>query len=392
MNTFRTLRPARPRRSGFTLVELMVALTIFGIVITASVAFAARQNTAFQESLVRLSALRNLRYAVTALEGDLETLGTNVPTTQPNLLYGGGDVVAFSADYVTNIANDPFAVYYDPDAPAGQVTAPASSLVVPTTSTTIADSVYEVGGVRSPAEILMFFFQPDTATSRTDDFRLYRQVNDGAPELLARNLLRVNGASFFSYQMEREDTTGAVSFSAVADSLLPLWHSAPLHLALADTGQSAWPDSVRAVRVTLAATNGLDGDNERRVEATRLIPLPNAGLAVLSTCGSVPILGVTLNAAAGTNANGDPIVQLTWNPAVDESGGEGDVVRYVLWKRNLIQSDWGDPYLAIPAGASSYTYDDAAVESGAVYDFALAAQDCTPSLSARVTSSPVVIP
>lgn len=392
MNTPGTPHLVERRRSGFTLVELIVALTVFGIVITASVAFAARQNSAFQESLVRLGALRNLRYAVTSLEQDLETVGTNVPTTQPNLLYAGADVVAFSADYVTNVANDPFSVYYDPDAPAGQVTAPASSLVVPTTGTTIADSVYEVGGVRSPAEILMFFFQPDTATARTDDFRLYRQVNDGTPELLARNLLRVNGASFFSYQMEREDTTGAVFFGPVADSLLPLWHSSPLHLALADTGQAAWPDSVRAVRVTLAATNGLDGDNERQVDATRLIPLPNAGLAALSTCGSVPILGVTLNAAAGTNANGDPIVQLTWDPAVDEVGGEGDVVRYVLWKRNLIQSDWGDPYLAIPAGATSYTYDDAAVESGAVYDFALAAQDCTPSLSARVTSSPVVIP
>ena len=69
-----------------TLIELLVALTIFGIVITSAVAFTARQNSAFQESLVRLGALRNLRYAVTTLEQDLQTLRTNVPTRQPGLL------------------------------------------------------------------------------------------------------------------------------------------------------------------------------------------------------------------------------------------------------------------------------------------------------------------
>ena len=94
---------------GMTLIELLVALTIFGIVITSAVAFTARQNSAFQESLVRLGALRNLRYALTTLEQDLQTLGTNVPTRQPGLLYAGGDVIVFSADYATNVPGDPFA-------------------------------------------------------------------------------------------------------------------------------------------------------------------------------------------------------------------------------------------------------------------------------------------
>jgi hypothetical protein len=83
---------------------------------------------------------------------------------------------------------------------------------------------------------------------------------------------------------------------------------------------------------------------------------------------------------------------LAWPPAIDEAGGEGDVVRYVLWKRDLGLSDWGDPFLAIPAGAPTYTYEDAAVESGAAYQYALTAQDCTPTLSARVTSPLVAMP
>jgi prepilin-type N-terminal cleavage/methylation domain-containing protein len=382
----------RAERAGMTLIELLVALTIFGVVITSAIAFAARQNSAFQESLVRLGALRNLRYALTTLEQDLQTLGTNVPGTQPGLLYGGADVIVFSADYATNVAADPFAVFYDPDAPAGQVTAPTGPLTVPTTAATVADSAFIVAGVPSPAEVITFYFEGDSATVRTDDFVLYRRVNGGAPDLLARNLLRIGGAPFFSYTRQRMDSTGALSFQPVAVADLPLRHVAPFHMAVADTGRLAWADSIRAVGVTLGATNGLDGSEERRVDGSRVIPLPNAGATVLTTCGSAPLLGVALTAVVGTTPTGDPLVTLAWNPAIDEAGGEGDVVRYVLWKQNLSDPGWGDPYLAIPGGAPAYTYEDAAVERSAIYEFALAAQDCTPTLSARVSSGLVAIP
>lgn len=375
-----------------TLIELLVALTIFGVVITSAMAFTARQNSAFQESLVRLGALRNLRYALTTLEQDLQTLGTNVPVTQPGLLYGGADVIVFSADYATNVAGDPFAVFYDADAPAGQVSAPTSALPVPTTTATVADSAFTAAGVPSAAEIIAFYFQPDTGTTRTDDFALYRRVNDGASELLARSLLRVGGSPFFSYTRQTVDSAGTIAFQPVAAADLPLRHVAPFHLAVADSGRLAWADSIRMVGVTLSATNGLDGTEERRVDGSRLIPLPNAGAAVLTTCGSAPLLGVSLNAVAGVTPSGDPLVTLSWNRAIDEGGGEGDVVRYVLWKQDYSQPGWGDPYLAIPGGALTYTYEDAAVEGGRVYDFALAAQDCTPTLSARVSSGPVAIP
>jgi len=85
-------------------------------------------------------------------------------------------------------------------------------------------------------------------------------------------------------------------------------------------------------------------------------------------------------------------VQLTWSPATDEAGGEADVARYVLWRREVGNTGWGDPYIAVPAGQPGYSYQDAAVESGKAYEFALAAQDCTPSLSTLAQSAPVVIP
>ncbi|MEQ9398103.1 MAG: prepilin-type N-terminal cleavage/methylation domain-containing protein [Longimicrobiales bacterium] len=379
-------------KGGFTLVELIISLTIFGVVITTAVAFMARQNSAFQVSVSRLVALRNLRYAVTTLSQDLETLGTNVPGGQPPLYYAGTDVVVFASDYATNVDNDPFAVFYDPDAPTGQVTAPSTGFAIPNSGVSFPDTSYEAtAGLRSPAEVITFFMQADTATTRTDDYRLYRQVNNGEPEVIARNLLRRGSDPFFSY--ERLSTaTGATMLETVPDSLMPIHHRQSLHLGVADTARDALADSVRALVVSMAATNGRTGAAEDTVAITRFIPMPNAGFGVLSTCGSAPILGVGLLAQNVVLTSGDPAVRLSWPRAVDEAGGESDVVRYVIWRRDAGAPTWGDPYLAIPGGAPTYSYEDASVESGDSYEYALAAQDCTPTLSPPVSAGPVNIP
>lgn len=373
-----------------TLVELLVAITIFGVIISVALSFMAQQNTAFQMSLERMSALRNARYAVTTLSQDLETLGTNVPGHQPSFVYGDDDVVVFSADYATDVSGDPFAVFHDPDAPPSQVRAPAASFTVPTTSVTVADSAYESGaGVASPAEMLTFFLLADSVTDRDDDFVLYRQVNDGDPEVVARHLLRDGATPFFAFERE---IGGTSALEPVPGSSLPIHHSEPLHLAPADTGASALADSVRMVRVTLVATNGLVGEHERSVRIERSIAFPNSGRGVLSTCGSAPLFGDSLVATPTTLAGGEAAIDLSWGPATDEAGGEEDVVRYVLWRRLAGSSDWGAPFVAVPAGASSYSYQDATVESGTIFEFAVAAQDCTPTLSPLHSSGWVAVP
>ncbi len=377
---------------GMTLIELLVALTIFGVVIATSVAFVARENAAFQKATTRLVALRNLRYAITTIDQDLETLGTNVPATQPAFMYGSHDAVAFSSDYATNISGDPFAVYYDPDAPSGQVSAPGGPVSIPIGGQT-PDTVYQTSsGTRSPAEILVLYMAPDSTTARTDDYILYRKVNDGEPQVIARNLLHSGSDPFFSYERFGTDSTGQEALMVVPDSMIPIVHSAKIHLSAADTGTSALADSVRAVLIRLVATNGLTGTRERQVHLSRLVPLINAGFDQMATCGSAPILGVTLGASVATLGTGKPVVNLSWNQATDEAGGEKDVVRYVLWRRTVGATSWGDPFVAIPAGLPSYSYQDATVSPGASYEYALAAQDCSPSLSTRTASPAVTIP
>src|SRR5690606_8230107 len=115
----------------------------------------------------------------------------------------------------------------------------------------------------------------------------------------------------------------------------------PLHLSPADTGQSALADSIRAIQIAVAGTNGLDGDRERIVQVVRSIGLPNVVRPQLFTCGSPPLFGDTLLAIADTLPTGEPVVALQWGAAIDELGGEADVVRYVLWRRLNGSADWG---------------------------------------------------
>lgn len=383
--------PSPVSRRGMTVIELVIALVVFGVIISLALGALASTNGAYHQGVDRMSSVRSIRYAMSTLERNLETLGTNVPVGQPEFVYGGPDVIAFTADYATHLTTDPFAVYRDPGLLPGQVVAPRTSVAIPNSSRSFPDILYEVQpGVPSPAELIVFFLAPDTTTSEPEDYILWRQVNAGTPERVAGGLRRHGAEPFFSYLRLGRGASGGTELRPVADSLIPIFHSEPAHLSAADTAESAVGDSVRAVRVTLAAMGR--GAEPQVVPLSRLIALPNAGLGTRRTCGSTPILGRGLVATPATLPSGDPVVTLTWAAAVDEAQGELDVVRYLVWRRPLGGTDWGDPYVALPAGGAPYTWDDEAVAAGQMFEYGLAAQDCTPSLSPITASNPVVIP
>lgn len=379
---------------GMTLIEVIIALLIYGIVVAGALGFLSVQNRAFHRGLDRMTSLQAARYALEVLSTDLVTLGTNLPGAQPALVYAGKDVIAFNADYASNVENDVFASYIDTDAPTGQVTALRGKITIPNTSVQYPDTVYRTAaGTASPGETILLWFALDTTTTRSDDYTLYRQVNRGDPEVVTRNVLESENAPFFRYIRKIDYASAPSVIDSIPDSKLPVRHWYYLHGSPGDTGTSALADSIRAVRISFRTTNGLTGDDERTSEVSRIITFPNAGLGTFSTCGDEPILGSSLTATVVNQGGGDWAVTLGWSPATDETQGEQDVVRYVIYRQEgTIGSDWGDPYLSIPAGQTTYTYTDQAVESGETYQYALAAQDCTPSLSTLQNSSIVVIP
>jgi prepilin-type N-terminal cleavage/methylation domain-containing protein len=378
-------------RTGMTLIEMMVSLAVFSIVMAGAFSFLRSQGRGFTLGSERANTLQNMRYAANTLELDLRTMGGNVPDEQPFLIYAGADVIAFSADYTTNLADDPFAVYVNTDVPASAVTALTTlrKIQIPNTTFFYPDTNYMQGPFNSPAETIVFFFTPDSSTTRADDYVLFKKVNDLAPEAIARHMLRSGSEPFFKYFRLRAPVSAPVYVEEVPAAELPLVHSVPVHGAPNDTSGLARVDSVRGMEINLSSWNGREGDASREYALVRVIRFPNAGLATKRSCGDEPMLGIGITA---TPTPAQEAIVLDWNQATDEVGGELDVVRYVIWRRENGVGDWGTPFLSIPAGQPTYTYTDQQSVSGTSYQYALAAQDCTPSLSPLAVTATVAAP
>jgi hypothetical protein len=216
-----------------------------------------------------------------------------------------------------------------------------------------------------------------------------RQVNANAPEVLIRNVIRDSTSlPFFRYFKVRHPTTKGLlpQVVEVPSAEVPMAHTLTAHGTNADLIRI---DSLRAVLISFQVTNGETGSLERTERISMKIPLPNMGLKQLKICGSEPVLGAALTVTFD-NADGENKVLLSWPKAFDESLGEKDVVRYVLWRRQIspVNEKYGDPLTSIAAGLPTYAYTDKqSLESGATYEYRLAAQDCSPKLSAAVLGS-----
>jgi prepilin-type N-terminal cleavage/methylation domain-containing protein len=381
----------RTARDGFTLLELLIALVLASLMIGATLTFFGSQIRVFEVASQHSSLLQSSQSAARILARDIRTAGTNVLPHQPWLVYAGPDVIAFHADYVSSVP-DAFAVYVEPHIPAGLTRSLTKQerITIPQTTFSYPDTTYwSAPGIPGAAELLIFFFAPDETSGTADDFVLYRQVNGGAPEAVARRIVRSDTMPFFQYFRPVAGSGGHPVLTQVPAAQLPLRHDAPLHLSPADTGRFAVIDSVRAVRFNFTMGNGRTGADERRMSRSRMVWLRNAALASRTTCGSTPIFGSVVSARFALQDD-IPVVELEWAAATDETGGEKDVIRYVIW-RHAPGAPLGDPYLSVPAGAPPYSYTDA-VQSGDSWHYTIAAQDCTPALSVPVSVGPIIIP
>lgn len=386
--------PTRPRRAGMTLIEMMVALVIFSIVMSATLSFLRTESRSFMLGSERVAMYQNGRFALNEMEKDLRTAGAGAPDIQPQMVYISDSAVVFNANYWTNTTGDVEAVYYTPDAPDSAVAAMRTTgkITIPFTVIQYPDTNYLTAGVNSNAETISFYFRRDSSTARTDDFVLFRRVNNLAPEVVSTNIVRTTGTPFFRYFREFTTPAGVATMDTLPMASLPMRHSIPIHLSITDIGAAARIDSIRAVRVSFTVTNGKAGAEERFRALTRLIRLPNVGLVNTKTCGDQPIFAATPAALDTVAPDSTQIIRLTFAASVDEAAGERDVERYVIWRRLSTVVDWGDPYVTLPGGTDPNIFVDANVVPGESYYYGVAAQDCTPSLSGRRTSNLVTLP
>ncbi len=382
---------ARSNRFGFTLLEMMLSITIMLLVFGMVVPFFRAQLQAMGEQANRFDAQQNARFGVSSIERDLRVAGAGVPSKQPMVVQVDPYAVTFNADLVTNVISGigSFgAVYFDSDMPTSATVSMlrTSKVTLPRTSVMYPDSnYYNQAGPLSYAETISYWVALDTTEgSEPGTYALYRRVNSLPQTIVARGLIIEAGdPSPFQYFVLNDKGEQEM----IPGNRLPAVHTA-IHGSATDINGSALTDSVRLVKIFLKGQAvGARGKLIKR-EFESSIRLLNAGLLQHSTCGEAPVFSQTVTASYSSATKS---VTVTWNRAVDEGSGERDVERYVVFRRLQSETIFQNPHTSVAAGETLYAFQDGALSSGN-WVYGVAAQDCGGQYSPVALSNVVTVP
>lgn len=384
------MRSRLRHRTGFTLIELMISMTMLLAILGIATNFFRKQGTVIAAQSGRLEAQQTAQFALSELDRELRLAGVGVADMQPILVQADQMAVTFNADLVSNVSGDPSTVYVDTAAnpTSSTVWRSTDKQYLPNSTFLYPDSTHmRAAGAPSGAETISFWVSRDSSSSSANEYVLWRRVNAGVPRMVAKGIIKTAADTLFQYF--KPDSLG--NLVAIPVASLPLFHNAATHGMSSDTGRFALVDSIHTIRVRMKVVyHDRSGDVIRRLDSS--IRLMNAGLIRRTTCGEPP-LGVVPSAIASLDANGSPIVTISWVKSADEGAGEKDIERYALYRRPAAAPGTMDePFASIPAGSASYSFVDTEVKSGEQWIYGAAAQDCTPTTSSVTTTPTVIIP
>jgi type II secretory pathway pseudopilin PulG len=369
------------RRPGFTLIELMLSMTLSMMVFAIALPFLRMQSRSVEQSVGRSEASQSARFAQHAIDRELRLAGGEVG--QPALVQATPYALTFNVDLVSRVADDANAVYINTDADPLAVSAwsDAAAAALPGGSKVYPEALYyDAAGNISGAETISYFVSADVPSGRNDLFNLWRRVNDRDSTLVARDIhIPPDTGYFFRYW--RSDAAGELTLVSAAD--LPAYWDDATRLV----------DSIRVVGVRASAVYRDDrtGDEVMRTTygSTRLL---NVGLLKERTCGTAPLPARTLAATVQVDGVGAPTgVRLTWDPSLEEAGGERDVSTYVVQRRLPSSAVWKTLGNVPANGDASYAYEDFDLADGDRF-YGVLAQDCSPANSPAETTGLVSIP
>jgi prepilin-type N-terminal cleavage/methylation domain-containing protein len=368
------------RRPAFTLVEIMIAMTLFSILGAAAVTLLIKQTRAVASTAGRLDAQQNLSFAMDAIDHDLRVAGVGLGRRQPMILEANANAVTFNADLVTkDTASVTAASYYDPSVPDSLALAltPATQIKYPFSVVVYPDSTYvQSTGLISNAETISFYVTLDSTSTVGNDYLVLRRVNSAPPTLVARGLVLPGGAPVFRYFIPGANPNSRLELTAA---------QLPLYFKEGTVASDTLLAKISEVRVQLAAQyiDPLGRTVTRTLN--QWVPLLNAGLAHISECNSPPAAPVSVTPTAAPS--GDSI-KVSWPASTDETGGKKTVNSYSVYRRVGTSGSWLTPIYTSPAdGVASYVWQDKSVPLGKSYQYGVVARDCTPALSALTTSA-----
>jgi prepilin-type N-terminal cleavage/methylation domain-containing protein len=382
-------------RRGFTLIEIIISLTLLMIITGAAVQFLRTQTGLVTRETARMDAMQNAQFAGNQIERELREAGAGVADAQPMIVQLDSEAITFNANMVSIDTGDVRAVYQltDADTNGTRAMLKTERMSLPNSSPAVGypDTTYTAAtGIESGAETISYFLRPDSTTTRTNDYLLFRRLNARPATLIARGIVHDprDTIPFFTYY--KSDTLNRLR--PILKSKLPLYH-VMIHGAVNDTGNFALTDSVKAVRVHFmtAAKDPRTGiDALRTVEST--VRIMNSGLLDRTSCGQPPYATPVPTVVSSLALASPKWVKITWGPSSDDGGGEKDIERYAIFRKLSGAAAFGDPISSIPSSmAASYTFTDYGVTSGQTYVYGVAAQDCTPNLSPVTASLTVTV-
>lgn len=383
----------RGARAGYTLAELLMALTLTVLIFGTAVPFFRVQTRGVQSDLGRTDALQTARFAQNTIDRELRNVGIGVTPAvvasgilrnQPKIVQASAFAVTFNTDLVTADTGDVSAVHYDPNVDSlltralslsRRVTLPGSAVAYPDYTYLKKDGTY------SGAETVSYWASLDSTSSATDEYVIFRRVNDGPIRVIARGIRIPVGQSLFTYTRVQANS----QLTPVPPASLPLYWNSPSGLA----------DSIRSVRVEL---QGIFKDRNLKNQSVNILrtvtaqtSLMNMGLANKGTCGDLPLSSTTPTAVLMFDVLGNPShVRITFGASIDEATGEKDIERYAIYRRTS-GGTYTDPLASIGKGGGPYVFDDFDLFSE-TREYGVAAQDCSPANSPLLTTNSVVIP
>jgi hypothetical protein len=332
------LRP----RAGFSLAELLVAMTLTLAVFAITLPFVRAQSRALGANAGRLDAEQIARYAQRAVDHDLRVASADVG--QPLLVHAGPMAVSFNANLLAADSTDPGAldVLVGADSTLTEAWRVAQAGTLPLTARTYPTADYPgVDGGLSRNETISYFLRPDTVSGRSDVYVLYRKVNARDSVQIVRGIHVPDDSAFFSYFRE----TGGALTQVPAAELPMFWDSTAIA-------------QVRAVGVR---SSGFFRNRQENTDVIRTVNwrvrLANRGAAGAAACLEAPVNPSNVLAQAVTGSNAPYAIRVRWTASSSDDVATGGVSHYVVRTRPASDSLW-QPVATVPAnGASTYEYE-----------------------------------
>lgn len=367
-------------RAGFTLIEMMVSVTLTLLVFAITIPFFRAQTRAVSSGAGRLDALQNARYAQSTIDRDLRLAGGVFG--QPVIVQAAPLSLTFNADlYGRSLAADPNAAFINSslDTLTTESFQVALAKTLPKSAKSYPTATYtDSNGTRSKAETISYFLIADASSGRTDIYALYRRVNAKDSTIVTTNLWIPPDTGYF-FKYHRVAASGPAS--QIASASLPLyWDDAARTI-----------DSIGVVEMRIAGWyfNARDTTNTYRTVYQRT-PIRNVGRLTPSTCGAAPAAPSAVTATPATNAGGSPVsVTVGWNASTDDGAGAADVRVYSIARRPSAGATWTGVGNATARSAGTYQFIDYALKQG-TWVYGVAAADCGPTWSARTEQTGTV--